>query len=161
LNNTNNKNSKTTSTYWTLANKADLYYDAGNVGIGTSRPNSKLDVSGTITATGLVLPGGNIGDVLTCGSFGTAYWAASSTGGSGGDPSPWSTESNGISYNSGSSANVGIGKASTSGIRLDVDGKIRTNEEYTFEAANDGLIRFGSAVEGRKLLILSNYRDGI
>ncbi|NPD86064.1 hypothetical protein HNS38_14920, partial [Lentimicrobium sp. L6] len=161
LNNSNNKNSKTTSTYWTLANKADLYYDAGNVGIGTSRPNSKLDVSGTISATGLILPGGSTGDVLTYGSFGTAYWAAPSTGGSGGDPSPWLTESNGISYNSGASSNVGIGKVSTSGIRLDVDGKIRTNAEYTFDATNDGIISFGSSIVGRKLMILSNYREGL
>ncbi|MBT3878399.1 MAG: hypothetical protein HOI47_04065, partial [Candidatus Scalindua sp.] len=32
----------------------------GNVGIGTTTPGSKLDVTGTITATGLTVPGGSI-----------------------------------------------------------------------------------------------------
>ncbi|NPD45315.1 hypothetical protein [Lentimicrobium sp. S6] len=160
LDNSNNKNGKTLTNYWTLANKADLYYDADNVGIGTSRPNSKLDVSGTISAKGLILPRGNTGDVLTAGSFGTAYWAAPSTGGSGGDPSPWSTESNGISYNSGTSANVGIGKASSSGIRLVVNGKIRTNSELNFASTTNGLISFGSSTIGKTILLKSLYGGG-
>ncbi len=40
-----------TEQYWTL-NGTNLYYNGGNVGIGTATPNSKLDVNGNIAING-------------------------------------------------------------------------------------------------------------
>ena len=65
----------------------------GNVGIGTTNPQYKLDVAGTINAQNILING----QPISTGSY-------SPTTGS----SPWSTATNGIHYSSG---NVGIGTA--------------------------------------------------
>jgi hypothetical protein len=52
---TNNLTKWTSST--TVGNS--IIYDNGNVGIGTTGPGQKLDVSGNIRATGDIIPGGN------------------------------------------------------------------------------------------------------
>ena len=38
-------------------NSNNIFFDTGNVGIGTDSPNSKLDVEGTITSSGLNVQG--------------------------------------------------------------------------------------------------------
>lgn len=150
---------KTTKTdpYWILVNKSDIYYGAGNVGIGTTSPSSLLDVNGVLSTNGFRMLGGNQGDVLTYGRDGIAYWSSISGGGN----SPWSNVTQGIAYNpGGTNTNVGIGTSNPSE-KLEVSGSIKTNEAYTFDSGNDGVISFGSAVNARKLKIVSNYKQGI
>jgi hypothetical protein len=66
----------------------------GNVGIGTTTPTAKLDVNGTVNATGFTVNGTPLGS------------------------SQWTTRGNNVSLNSG---NVGIGTATPSA-KLDVNG---------------------------------------
>jgi len=69
------------------------FYAGGNVGIGTTSPNYKLDVNGDINFTGTLYENG----------------AAFSGGGGGGGSSVWGTSGTSIYYNSG---NVGVGVVS-------------------------------------------------
>jgi hypothetical protein len=75
----------------------------GNVGIGTTTPVYKLDVSGEINATGLRINGTPVGG--------------------GGGASQWTTSGTSIYYNSG---NVGIGTTSPTA-KLDVNGSINVS----------------------------------
>jgi hypothetical protein len=85
-----------------------VYVDsAGNVGVGTTSPDQKLDVAGTAKMTGFQLgEATTLGHVLTADANGVGTWQAPTGGGS----SPWQygLEDN-IYYNNG---NVGIGTGS-------------------------------------------------
>jgi hypothetical protein len=117
-----NKNSETRGSYWLPAiTGRGIYYDLGFVGIGTDAPSFHLDVDGTIRTTGLILPGGNTGDVLTFGGLGSAYWAAPPNG-----TSLWTEVGQGIIYNPvGLNTKVGIGVAAPDE-KLHVGGTILT-----------------------------------
>lgn len=85
---------------WTTASP-NIYYNTGNVGVGTATPGYKLDVAGTVNATGVSINGSPI------------------------SASQWTTNGSNINYASG---NVGIG-TDTPATKLHVmgDGKVTGN----------------------------------
>jgi hypothetical protein len=87
-----------TTSSGTIGNATELMRikSTGNIGIGTATPSSKLDVNGTVNATGFTLNG-------------SAFHA-----------SQWTTSGTTINYTSG---NVGIGTTSPS-TKLDVSGTV-------------------------------------
>lgn len=82
-----------------------------------------LDVNGTIDLTNLTVSSsqGTDGQVLTSTGSGVAWEDVS------GGSSPWTTDTNGITYTAG---NVGIGMASVAGLDLVVDGFVRFYNEF-------------------------------
>jgi len=98
---------------WTTSGNT-IFYNTGNVGIGSSNPSQKLDVSGNIAASGNI----SAGNYVSCANInftGILYQNSSPYIGS-----QWTTSGNTIFYNTG---NVGIGSSNPSQ-KLDVSGNI-------------------------------------
>ena len=102
---------------WTN-NGSSIFYSLGNVGIGSSSPAQKLDVTGIGRFSGGIM----FGD-------GTTQTTAA-TGGSGG--SQWTTSGSNIYFNGG---NVGIG-TTTPGGKLEVNGNLVVDGIIAFAGAN-------------------------
>ncbi len=122
------------STFYTMANQ-------GKVGIGTTSPQSKLDVAGTIKMTGFQMPSNaNEGYVLTSNSTGTASWI---------DPTLsyyWHKNADGDLYFSDQGHKVGI-NTNTPAYSLDVEGNIGLRDNIIGRVDNstyDALYIFGS-----------------
>ena len=88
----------------------NLYYNSGNVGIGTSIPGAKLEVAGQVKITG---GAPSAGKVLTSDTTGLASWQTPSSGAD----SDWTVS--GIDMYSAVSGNVGIG-TTTPGAKLEI-----------------------------------------
>lgn len=97
------------------------FTNAGNVGIGTTAPETKLDVNGTARMTGFRLgSSATAGQVLTTDASGVGTWQPLAS-----PPSYWQSNSSDIHYDAG---RVGIGSSSPSGV-LDVFADIDTGNE--------------------------------
>ncbi|HEX6044940.1 MAG TPA: hypothetical protein VFZ22_10660 [Pyrinomonadaceae bacterium] len=90
------------ATQWTTSGTT-INYSTGNVGIGVASPTTKLDVNGTVNATGLTVNG-------------TAVTS-----------SQWATSGTAINYSTG---NVGIATASPTE-KLDVTGNVKVTGNLT------------------------------
>ncbi len=103
--------------------QVNLYYN-GNKKFETT--TSGVTVTGTVDLTNLTVSGaqGTDGQVLTSTGSGIAWEDA------GGGSSPWTTDTNGITYTAG---NVGIGAASQASTDLRVGGFARFNGDVRFD----------------------------
>jgi len=101
------------SAIWTKAGDT-IYYNIGNVGIGTTIPGAKLEVAGQIKITGGTPA---VGEVLTSDGTGLATWEPP-TGGADAD---WTISGDTIYHLTG---NVGIGTTSP-GAKLEVAGQVK------------------------------------
>jgi len=86
-----------------------------------------LDINGTVDLTNLTVSSaqGTDGQVLTSTGSGIAWEDASGS-------SPWSTDTNGITYTAG---NVGIGTASQAALDLAVNGDARFNSNLRLDGS--------------------------
>jgi len=118
------------STVWSQSG-SDVYYNNGNVGLGTTTPGTKLDVAGTVTATAFAGDGTGLTGII-------------------GEPGPAGASPFGLSgsaayYNNG---NVGIGTMSPA-TTLDINGTMRlaenSSEPYPCDAEYRGAIALTSA----------------
>jgi len=67
--------------HWDSGASGVIYYNGGNVGIGTAYPTSKLDVSGTVEANGLkITTSPQSGYVLTSDASGNGTWQPAAGG---------------------------------------------------------------------------------
>jgi len=116
---------------------------SGNIGIGITSPSEKLDVNGTVNLTNLKIATaqGTDGQVLTSTGSGVAWEDVS------GGSSPWTADTNGITYTAG---NVGIGGASTSGEDLRVYGLARFNGDVRLDG--DVSVAGGDLIVSNSLL---------
>jgi len=112
---------------WTRSGH-DVFRASGNVGIGTSDPQSRLHVAGG--AAVFDNPGGAIRVAKTAGQLNNEDLGIWNRGGSGGQPfaiADWQTGSKGIFVNT-ASGNVGIGSISPA-YPLDVAGPVRITSQ--------------------------------
>lgn len=123
-----------------------IYEDgSGNVGVGTTVPGGKLDVVGTVKATGFNVPtGAGVGKVLTSDASGIGTWQTPVVGLSGGGTVNYvgkftgtGTVGNSQIFDDGT--NVGIGTGAP-GYKLDVPGYINTSAGGAY---GTGGLRFG------------------
>jgi lysophospholipase L1-like esterase len=102
------------SSQWTTASNSAIFFNAGNVGIGTSTPTQSLSVAGNLQLTGALFDGANTSGtagMLLQTTGGGVRWVATSTLGLGGGSSQWVTSSSSIYFNTG---NVSIGTSTAS-----------------------------------------------
>jgi len=132
---------------WVTAN-GNIHRMNGNVGIGTTNPVQKLDINGTLKATGFIMAtGAGLGKVLTSDASGNAAWQVIPEDGH------WFTSGDNIYRING---NVGIGTQSPQAM-LHVNGDLKLlsdNPTYQFQILSNG------QVPARRGISLTDDPDG-
>lgn len=108
------------SSQWTTTG-SDIYYNTGNIGMGTSTPGQKLEVAGTVYSTS--------------GGFKFPDGSTQTTAVTGGGSSQWTNSGSNIYFSSG---NVGVG-ASSPTAKLHVVGTGSTSSTYALKIQNSAL----------------------
>ena len=133
--------------YWTQSGTY-IYYNSGNVGIGTTNPAYPLDVNGNMNISGGLRANGSSGvsgQVLTSSGGGAMSWSTVSGTGS----STWTTSGSDVYRSSGK---VGIG-TTTPAYTLDVDGDIRTTSENGFRGNGHNITGINITSERNQTII--------
>ena len=121
---------------WDEGTNNHIYYNDGNIGIGTNAPQTKLDVRGSVSVNNLTLASGSITDSSGAISFGDENISTTGTLGAGvatlasGSTIGNLTLSNGSITDSNSSISL---LKNTAAVTVDDDG---TNETITFKTNN-------------------------
>ncbi|HUN80077.1 MAG TPA: hypothetical protein VMV81_01060 [Phycisphaerae bacterium] len=102
------------------ASGADLYYNDGNIGIGTSTPTARLEIAGAPGVDGLKFPDGTVQVSAAVG--GSGFWS-----------------SNGSDIYNNNSGVVGIGR-SNPGFRLDTNTTNGLGARFGMEGAGGGAL---------------------
>ncbi|MBI9033478.1 MAG: hypothetical protein JEZ03_03295 [Bacteroidales bacterium] len=97
-----------------------IYYNTGNVGIGTANPSADLEVAGSFKTTYFKLASTTQNDwILVSDAYGNGTWKALSDIGGGGS-SVWTEDASGNIYRT--SGSIGIGTSAFGGYKLAIDG---------------------------------------
>jgi hypothetical protein len=136
-----------------IAASGTSFFNGGNVGIGTSAPNYKLDVAGSINATSFFLNGAPFNPASSISGGGTQNRLAK-----------WSNNAGALadSVMTESANNIGIGTTNP-GAKLDVNGALRAIAGFT-SYTPDGLFGAGATpsrinTPGFQSALLFGYED--
>lgn len=146
---------------WSEISQGIIYNPTGsnaNVGIGVDTPNELLHVGGTILTEGGLQMLGSSNQIVFGNETTSTFQIARNLTSRGFSPPPEGSQLSILSINPDNNVGIGINNP---GVKLDVNGAIRTNDEYTFNSGHDGLISFGSSTNAQNLKIISNYSEGL
>jgi hypothetical protein len=121
------------SSQWTTSG-TNIYYNSGNVGIGTTTPSYRLHISGDNTATG----GYPLIKLQNTQAGGHSYWLYSGANGAASDFGIYDENTGGFGLYIKGTGNVGIG-TTTPNDKLDVAGNIRMTSGYYFSSVGGNL----------------------
>ena len=152
------------SSYWDLSG-SNVYYNTGNVGIGTSSPSEALEVSGNIVLWGdLSMNGGQItfiGDATDNSgvpSWGQVQQAINDGSGGSGGSTHW--DLSGTNIYSNNSGNVGIGTANPT-VKLDVSGSVNITENaFVSMSATQSIISADKNLYTRNTNLIDTLKIG-